>query len=114
MDNASPHCARLTTRNLEGNRITASPRPAFSLDLAVPDFFLFGALKGQLTGCMFESPDKVAEAIREIASSIPGTTLERVVLEWEERLQRYVDNNEPKSAKAYNGIIDSLCFLLSV
>jgi hypothetical protein len=47
MDNASAHRARLTARNLEDNRITASPHPAFSPSLAPSDFFFFGALKGQ-------------------------------------------------------------------
>jgi hypothetical protein len=54
-------------------------------------FFLFGALNGQLSSRIFESPDELAEAINEIASAIPGTTLERVFLEWEDRFQRCVD-----------------------
>jgi hypothetical protein len=45
MDNASPHRERLITRNLQENRITASPHPAFSPGRASSDFFLFGALK---------------------------------------------------------------------
>jgi hypothetical protein len=88
MDNAPPHRARFTARNLEENRITASPHMAFSQEPALSDFFLIGALKGQLSGRMFESPDELVEAIREIASAIPRTTLERVFLEWEERLQQ--------------------------
>jgi hypothetical protein len=87
MDNISPHRSRLTARNPKENRITASPHPAFSPDLAPSDFFLFGALKDQLSGRIFESPDELVEAIREIASAIPWTTIERVFLEWEERLQ---------------------------
>jgi hypothetical protein len=47
----------------------------------ISDFFLFGALKGQLSGCIFESPDELVEAIREIASAIPRTILERGFLE---------------------------------
>jgi hypothetical protein len=93
MDNASPHRARLAARNQEENRITASPYPVFALELAPSDFFLFGALKGQHSGRVFESPDELIEAIREIASAIPRTILERVFLEWKERLQRYIDIN---------------------
>jgi hypothetical protein len=44
------------------------------------------AVYDQLSGRIFESPDELAEATREIASAIPWTTLERVFLEWEERL----------------------------
>jgi hypothetical protein len=46
MDNISPHRARLTTRNLEENRITASLHPAFSPNPAPSDFFLFSAPNG--------------------------------------------------------------------
>jgi hypothetical protein len=91
MDKASPHRARFTTRNLKENRITASPHPAFSPDLAPSDFFLFSALKGSLSGRIFESPDELVEATRELASAITRTTLEREFLEWEERLQRCID-----------------------
>jgi hypothetical protein len=93
MDNASPHHARLTARNLDENRITASPRPAFSPHFAPSDLFVFGALTGKLSGGIFESPDELAEAVREFANVIPRTTLERVFLEWEEVLQRYIDIN---------------------
>jgi hypothetical protein len=81
MDNVFPHRVRLTARNLEENRITASPHPAFSPGLAPSNFFLFGTLKGQFSGRIFEWPDELVEAIREIASAIPQTTLKRVFLE---------------------------------
>jgi hypothetical protein len=91
MGNASPHRASLIARNLEANRITASPRPAVWQDLAPFDFFLFGALRGQLSGRIFESREELVEAIRQIASAIPRTTLERLSLEWKEGLQRYIN-----------------------
>jgi hypothetical protein len=93
MDNASPRRARLIARNLEENRITASPRPAVWPDLAPSDFFLFGALKSQLSGCAFESRGGLVEAIRQIASYIPRTTFERLSLEWEDRLPRCININ---------------------
>jgi hypothetical protein len=89
----SPHRARLSAQNLEENRITASPHSAFSPDLVPSDFLLFGALKSQLSGRIFESPDELVWAIGEIASAIPRTTLERVFLEWKERLQQFIDIN---------------------
>jgi hypothetical protein len=58
----------------------ASPHPAVSPNLAPSDFFLFGALKGQLTGRIVESFDELGEAMSEMASAIPRTTLERVFL----------------------------------
>jgi transposase len=50
MDNSSPHRAGLTARNLEENHIITHFHPAFSPELAPSDFFLFDALKGQLSG----------------------------------------------------------------
>jgi hypothetical protein len=93
MDNASRHRARLTARNLEENRITASPHPAFSPDFGPSDFFLFGGRKGQLSGHTFESPDELVEAICELANAIPWTTLKRVFPEWKEIFQRCIDIN---------------------
>jgi hypothetical protein len=46
MDNTSPPRSRSAAYKLEKNLIAASCRPAFSLDLAPYDFYLFGALKG--------------------------------------------------------------------
>jgi hypothetical protein len=54
IDKASPHRTRLTPRNLEENQIPESFHRAFSPDLAPFVFFLFGALKGQLSGRIFE------------------------------------------------------------
>jgi hypothetical protein len=93
MDNTSPHRARLTARNLEENRITASPHPVLSPNLAFSDFCLFDALKYQLSGHISESPDELVEAICELVSAIPRTTLDGAFLEWEKRLQRYIDIN---------------------
>jgi hypothetical protein len=57
------------------------------------EFFLFDVLKDQLSGRIFESPDELAEAIRDVASAIQRTTLEKVFLEWEERLHRCININ---------------------
>jgi hypothetical protein len=93
MDNASPPRAILTARNPEQNRMTTNRHLAFSPDLTPSGFFLFGALKGQISGCISGSPDELVEAIREVATAIPRTTFERAFLEWEERLHRCIDIN---------------------
>jgi hypothetical protein len=81
MNNAFPHRARLTARNLEENRTTTSPHPAFSPDLTPSDFSLLRALKGQFSGRIFESPDELIAAIRDIAIAIPRRTVKRVFFE---------------------------------
>jgi hypothetical protein len=56
MDNPSPHrrCGRATER-----RIVAEHRLPFSPDLALVNFFLFGALKAQPADHIFESVDEM-------------------------------------------------------
>jgi hypothetical protein len=102
----------LTARNLEENRITASPHPAFSPPLAASDFFLFGALKDQLSGRIFESPNQLVEAIRQIASAIPQMTLERVFLKWEKDCCDVLTSILLISTKVYDSMLYSLRFLL--
>jgi hypothetical protein len=93
LNNAPPHYARLAARNLQGNGITPSSQSAFSSDIAPSDFFLFSSLNGQLSDHIFESLDESVEAVCEIVSAIPRTTPERAFLEWDERMQRYIDFN---------------------
>jgi hypothetical protein len=90
MDNASPHRAVLIAQRLEEKGIIANPLPAFSPDLGPSDFFLFGALKGQLTGHTFEWADGLIEEICEMMNAVPRAKLETVFLEWEEKLQRCI------------------------
>jgi hypothetical protein len=70
MDNASPHSARLIARSLEENGITTNPHLAFSPNFALSYFFLFYAPKGQLSGCVFESPEKSLR--RDVRSRVPS------------------------------------------
>jgi hypothetical protein len=44
----------------------SEPHSAFSPQLASSDFFLFGALKGQLAGRGFESAEELVEEIQVI------------------------------------------------
>jgi hypothetical protein len=93
MDNTYPQVTVLSSHKQEENGILASPRPALSLDLALSDFFFFGAVKGQLAGDTFESADELVEEIYERTSAIPRANLETIFLEWEERLRRRIDIN---------------------
>jgi hypothetical protein len=91
MDNASPHRVRLTTRNLERKSNYSESSSNTLTGPCALRFFLFGAMKGQLSGHIFESLDELVEARHEIASAIRRMTLERVFLESKERLQRCID-----------------------
>jgi hypothetical protein len=71
MDTASPHRAVLAAQKLEGNGIVATPHPASSSDLVPSHFFLFGALKGQFAGRIYESAYELVEEIYQITNPIP-------------------------------------------
>jgi hypothetical protein len=112
MDKDFPYRARLTARNLEENRITVSPHPTFSLDLGPSDFFLFGALKGQLSGLIFESRDELVEAKGEIASDIPRQHLRQYFSNGKKDCSDVSTSMVPMSTKVYDSIIYPLRFLL--
>jgi transposase len=73
------------------NSMKPAPHPPYSPDLAPSDFYLFGYVKGRLTGQIFESREDLFEAIVEILRSIPREKLMEAFLEWERRLQRCID-----------------------
>jgi hypothetical protein len=73
------------------NSMKPAPHSPYSPDLAPPDFYLFEYVNGRLTGQMFELCDDLIEAIIEILRRIPMEKMMEVFLEWERRLQRYID-----------------------
>jgi hypothetical protein len=69
-DNATSHTAKCTIDHLKADRLTQAPRPAFSLDLVLSDFNLFGKLKMALVGTAFSDDEPlggVMEALNEIS-----------------------------------------------
>jgi hypothetical protein len=72
------------------NRMKQVPDPSYAPDLAPSDFFLFGYVKGKLIGYRAETPFEFLVRIRVILAGIPGETLNAVLLEWMERLQKWV------------------------
>jgi hypothetical protein len=71
------------------NRIKQAPYPPFARfdTLAL---FLFGCVKGKLTGYRAETSSELIVRIRVILADIPRETLNAVFLEWTERLQKCV------------------------
>ena len=90
-DNARPHTALRTLAFMAENSMKPAPHPPYSPDLAPSDFYLFGYVKGRLTGQEFESREHLFEAISDILRAIPNEKLMEVFLEWERRLQRCID-----------------------
>jgi hypothetical protein len=69
------------------------PHPPYSLDLAPPDFYLFGDVKRYLTGLSFEDADQLFAAVEGVPEGIDKVTLQAVFLEWMDRLKKYIATN---------------------
>jgi hypothetical protein len=71
----------------------AAPHPPYSPDLAPPDFYLFGHIKGCLAGLSFENADELLESVRAVLRGIEKVTMREVFLEWMERLRKRIATN---------------------
>jgi hypothetical protein len=79
---------------MDGNRITRGRHPPYSPDLAPSDFFLFGDVKRQLSGCSFDHADDLLTAVREILDAFGARTLIRVSEEWVMRLEQCIETKD--------------------
>jgi hypothetical protein len=73
--------------------LTWAPHPAFSLDLAPSDFYLFGKLKMALMGAAFADDDQLLQGVMEVLNGISREELEAVFEERLLRLDRYIQQN---------------------
>jgi hypothetical protein len=92
-DNARPHIARQTQDFLEAYGTEQAQHPPYSPDRALSDCYLFGYLKDRLQGQHFADKDQLFDAIMALTETIENVTLQRVFLEWMERLRRCIGTN---------------------
>jgi hypothetical protein len=90
-ENAPAQVAPMVQQFLEHNAMKRAAHPAYSSDLAPSDFFLSGDVKQLLAGRQFPDGEALVGAINEILAVLENARLERVFLEWMERLCRYVE-----------------------
>ena len=64
-DNARVHTCKIAMDAFERNGYELIPHPAYSLDLAPSDYFLFPNLKKDILGCHFRSNEEVVAAVEE-------------------------------------------------
>jgi hypothetical protein len=72
-------------------KMTRTPHPSFSPDLAPSDFYLFGRLKTTMKGCLFEDENELWVGIISELNKISREQLETVFQEWVLRLDRCID-----------------------
>ena len=72
-DNARVHTCKIAMDAVERNGYELIPHPAYSLDLAPSDCFLFPNLKKDIHGCHFRSNEEVVAAVEEwVRDKDPG------------------------------------------
>jgi hypothetical protein len=69
-DNARHHTAKLSMDFMDANRMTRVLHPPCSPDLTPSDFFLFGNVKRQLSGCFFDHADDRLTSVEEILNGL--------------------------------------------
>jgi hypothetical protein len=65
-----------------------APHPAFSPDLAPPDFHLFGKIKTALMGAAFDSEQSLLDGVLGVVNAISREELESVFEPWLSRLDQ--------------------------
>jgi hypothetical protein len=86
-DNSRCHTAKVVLDCASHKRIRFAPHPPYSPDVAPSDFFLFGYLKPELSGCFFRSTEELLAEIYRLVEAIPSETFSRVFDEWIQRCE---------------------------
>ncbi|GFS12249.1 transposase [Elysia marginata] len=92
-DNADPHKARAITQSLQELGIQVLPHPAYSLDLALCDFWLFPILKERLAGRKFDRIQDLAKAVNSEPRTIPEEDYQGAFRKWQIRLKRCIESH---------------------
>jgi hypothetical protein len=67
MDNTGLHRSEATSGYLKEFAFWCFPYLPFSRDMALSDFYLFGAIKGQLSGSKFRSAEELASVVTDMS-----------------------------------------------
>ena len=88
-DNARPHLINDKLNELGVKRLE---HPPYSPDLAPSDFFLFGYLKRQLEGILFQTEEEVLDKVKSVLHSIDKSVFRSVYDEWIQRLKICIES----------------------
>jgi hypothetical protein len=85
-NNALPHTAKMTSQFMGQNLMQRAPHPAYSPDLALSNFYVFGYVRQLLSGCQFADQDSLLQAVSDSLVAIEKVTLGSIFHNWMERL----------------------------
>ena len=91
LDNCRVHNSKVTLAKTEEYGFKRTPHPAYSPDIALSAFFLFGYMKEMLKGSSFKSLDDLKERIHEILSKISREIRVSVFEEWIQRCELVIE-----------------------
>lgn len=92
MDNAPSHNSKVTMTEISKLNMNRLPHPAYSPDVAICDFWLFGKLKDHLKGTNFQTENELFESVVNFLDSIDKNEIQRVYEEWISRLHTVIDS----------------------
>ena len=92
MDNARPHRAKTTQNKRLELHIQEAPHPPYSPDLAPSDFYLFGYLKGAISGSCFSCFEEMQQRVTDEITNISPKILRSVFNNWIRRLENCISN----------------------
>lgn len=70
MDNPPSHNSKVTRNEIDKLGMMRIPHPPYSPNISLCDFWLFGKLKKNLTGCLFSSEKQLFDAVVNFFDSI--------------------------------------------
>jgi hypothetical protein len=94
IDNAPCHRSVKTKIWLATNGFLTMDHPPYSPDLAPCDFWFFGALKHELKGSTYPSPEKLMNAIVTIATKLADGKMKGVYEEWIHRCKTVMSDGD--------------------
>jgi hypothetical protein len=86
------HTAKCTIDYLGANRLTRAAYPAFSPDLELSDFYMFGKQKIALMGAAFANHE-LLQGVMEMFNGISRQVLETIFEEWLLTLDKCIHQN---------------------
>jgi len=89
-NNAPAHTSLIVREFLIKNNITTVPHPAYSLDLAPCDFYVFPKMKLRLKGRRFTSTEEVQAESQQILNTLKLANFNESFKKWQNRWDRCI------------------------
>ncbi|UYV67694.1 SEPT7 [Cordylochernes scorpioides] len=91
-DNARPHTSCKTVSTIIKLGFEVLEHPAYSPDLALSDYFLFGLLKKELKGKRFDSDEDVQKVVQDFFHTLPKSAYKEGIYKLPERWRRCIES----------------------